>query len=75
MLLQVIEVDAEELEVKFLLKDGTHYIWPTKEDIAWIPCTDILGKLSTPQLLPGRGLKMSFMKDELDQILKVFSLC
>lgn len=36
------------------------YTWPLKEDTSWQPRTDIIMKLSNPELLPGRGLRFKF---------------
>lgn len=41
------------------------YTWPLKEDTSWQPRTDIIMKLSNPELLPGRGLRFKFNFDEL----------
>ena len=35
--------------------------WPDKDDEAWQPASDILGKaLTDPEILPGRGLHFRF---------------
>ena len=67
-ILQVLNND-KDVHLRFLTatnKPGI-YTWPQDEDTSWQTAHDIIGPLSAPRLLPGRGILMQFDKDELEK--------
>jgi hypothetical protein len=58
---KVVEIIDDELKVHYLDKakgnEKDVYIW---SDSAWVPFTDVLYKVPTPSLVPGRGIAFSF---------------
>ena len=64
---QVMEVDEDDVRLKFTTQGSSTciYSWPSKEDI-WLSKNDIICKLSKPQLLPGRGIRLNFSQTEIE---------
>ena len=51
---QVQTVDAEEVEVRFLRKSGSCYVWPDIDDTSVIGHEDVMSVLPVPDI-DGRG--------------------
>lgn len=65
---QVLDVE-NEVQLRFLTattKPGI-YTWPQHDDLSWQDVNDIIGVLSNPTLLPGRGILLQFNEDELEK--------
>lgn len=68
-LIQVLAVDGPHVEVKFLKrKTDTEYIWPNVDDKDCLHSSEILTKLSNPELPPGRGLRMVFKQNDINTL-------
>lgn len=68
-LIQVTAVDGPNVEVKFLKrKTDTEYIWPNVDDKDCLHRSEILTKLSNPELAPGRGLRLVFRQNDIDAL-------
>ena len=60
------QVELPKLRVKFLKKttNSTVWTWPERDEIATHSLADVIGSpLSTPKILPDRGLKYQFLKN------------
>ena len=67
--IQVVEVDAEETSIKCMKKaSGDLFIWPDKDDTAWVSVDQIVCMLRPPELVNKRG-KFLF-KDLIDYARK-----
>lgn len=72
----MLAADGCDIKLKFMMKktNDSEYVWPDKDDIHWQPISDIVMKLSSPVLAPGRGLRMIFSKKEIDTCLSNIKL-
>ena len=65
--LQVLQVD-EYVQLRYLKATQTAgvYVWPSTDDISWQLQSDVIQKLSTPELLARKGLQLKFDLNELN---------
>ena len=72
-LIQNIDEDAGDLEIKFLHPHGPsrNFYWPSKEDLCYVPLTNILCLLSPPSTSTGRMYKI--LDDDYENTLKAFN--
>ena len=61
---QVVAIEEEEVEIKYMMKTGSSFIWPIVEDATWISRDDIHLFLSIPEI--DRWQHFTF--NDLDQI-------
>ena len=72
-LIKNIDEEAGDLEIKFLHPHGPnrHFYWPSKDDICYVPLTNILCLLSPPSTSTGRMFKI--LDDDYENTLKAFN--
>ena len=61
---QVVAIEEEEVEIKYMKKTGSSFIWPIVEDAAWASRDDIHLFLSIPEI----DRSQHFTFNDLDQI-------
>ena len=48
--LKVLDTDDDEMHIKYMKRTGDLYIWPEKEDKAWISVEQIVSVVQPPSL-------------------------
>lgn len=63
--MQVVEVDEEEVCIRYMKKSGDLFIWPEKDDTAWVLVSQIVCTLQPPDLANKRE---QFRFKDLDNV-------
>ena len=55
--------ESGELHVRYMksANQANMYSWSPKEDISWQSQTDVIRKLSSPELRAGRGFRLRYV--------------
>lgn len=61
---QVLQIDEDEVEIKYMRKSGSYFVWPEVEDIGWTSRADIHLFLNVPSI----DRRHRFTFDDIDQI-------
>ena len=72
-MVQDINKEDEDVSVKFMHPNGptASFIWPSKDDIIWVPNTHIICKIDTPLTDTGRTYHLS--EDDVKKITDAFN--
>ena len=72
-MVQDINNEDEVVSVKFMHPNGptASFIWPSKDDIIWVPNTHIICKIDTPLTDTGRTYHLS--EDDVKKITDAFN--
>ena len=72
-IVELIDYEQKDIKVKFMHPHGptTHFYWPSRDDICFVPVDKILTRVSAPVTATGRSYNLN-VKD-YDNIIKRFS--
>jgi hypothetical protein len=68
---QVLDIDGDEFQVKYMKKKGQKYIWPEKEEVFWELRSKVVNQLSEPTM--DQRAHYEFKATELDSVSKEVS--
>ena len=67
-------VEEGDIKVNFLHPHGPSqsFFWPSRQDSCWVPFTNVISKLSPPDVLTSTGKRYQFITGETNDIQQIF---
>jgi len=69
---QILDIDDQEFQLKYMKKSGKTYIWPDKQDISWETDDKLVATVAEPTMSDKRS-HLVFDSEELEDISKKLS--
>lgn len=69
---QILDIDDQEFQLKYMKKSGKTYIWPDKQDISWETDDKLVATVAEPTMSDKRS-HFVFDSEELEDISKKLS--
>ena len=69
---QILDIDDQEFQLKYMKKSGKKYIWPDKQDISWETDDKLVATVAEPKMSDKRS-HFVFDSEELEDIKKKLS--
>ena len=66
---QILDIDDQEFQLKYMKKSGKTYIWPDKQDISWETDDKLVATVAEPTMSDKRS-HFVFDSEELEDISK-----